>query len=112
MFEKIRKIMVKEFPLYVTIGALAAWSFILVYFSIIPTSYTVDAASKNLVRSNTGLQIELLERYPKMDGDALFEFLQENLKFSIMIEQIICGKLSEAATSALKKLEAPPEVPE
>lgn len=65
--------------------------------TIIPTSYTTSTSEKNIVRANTGLQIELLARYEKMDPKILKEFLQQNVKYAILVEEIICGDISDVA---------------
>jgi hypothetical protein len=72
--------------------------------SIIPTPYTTTVAQKNLARANTGLQVELFNRHDTMDAEILKQFLRENIKYAIVMEEVICGNVSETSRKFLQTL--------
>jgi len=92
----LKDILMKKVPVYVYVIFLIIWTVSLVGCSIIPTSYTTNAEQKNLVRQNTLLQIELFRRFEGMDPAKRTQFMIENVKFAILIEEIICGGVTES----------------
>jgi hypothetical protein len=101
--KKLIEYLKKDMPVYLTVALLVAWTALLVGCSIIPTHYTTNEDQRNIVRQNTGLQIEFMQRFEKMDPDMRLEFLKENIKFAVLIEEIICGSVSSVAARFLDK---------
>ena len=86
----------KKVPVYISIVVIVLWTTILVGCRWIPTDYTTSKEQQNLTRQNTLIQIELLRRYDKMDPARRFEFMIENVKYAIAMEEIICGEVKDA----------------
>jgi hypothetical protein len=105
MIQKLKSMLNKEFPLYVTIAAIIVWTMAIVWLSLIPTSYTLGAGQKSIVRQNTALQIELIARYDTMDSGKYMLFLKENLRFAILLEEIMCGTVSQSSLEYQKKIQ-------
>lgn len=101
--KKLITLFKKDMPVYLTVAILVGWTVVLVGCSVIPTHYTTNNDQRTIVQQNTGLQIEFLRRFETMDADVRLEFLKENIKFAVLIEEIVCGKVSSVAADFLKK---------
>ena len=71
--------------------------------SIVPTSWTTGAEEQKLVAENTIQSIEFYRRFETMSYYTRQLYLLENIKYNMLIEEIICGKVSDGIKLLMEK---------